>query len=174
MGDKRKFKIGQVVEVNLNYRVIANYTKGGKRVVMRKTDWEGYNSETNDLVLAKVTGVKTFQLGQHHAGSSWGYEYEAEPAYLAVSGQVDVWAVRLGYKNKEIYFFEKDIVVTPANELVLFGEMVCVKVNLDIPYFWNGGWSEELKKRMSRESKDWPRDKRGRWSRDPKCHPPIA
>jgi hypothetical protein len=168
MGDKRKFKIGQLVKVNLNQQAIADYDEGDRKV-MRKVDWEGYKKEQDDLVLAKITGVKTFQTGTYHAGSRGGYEYEAEPAYFTPDKNVNVWAVRLGYRNKELYFFEADI--TPFDhkgiEIVTFKQIKDSASNdsLDIPWFWNGGFPDNYRKQMSRESKDWPRDERGRWSK---------
>jgi len=163
MGDKRKFRIGQPVRVNLNYRIKVDYDQNYYRRVKRTLEW-GIKTETNDLVLAIVTGVKTFQEGQYHKGSSSVFGYggsydDYEPAYLVPEKIVDVWAVRTGYKNKEIYFFEEDLVVTES--LKMFDQWMCFPTK-DIPYFYSG-WNDNYRKQMSRESKDWPRDSKGRW-----------
>ena len=160
MGDKRKFRIGQPVEVNLNHRVIVDYEDGKHRRVRRAIDW-GVHTETNDLVLAVVTGSKLFQEGEYHQGSTgpvygYGSDYaEYEPAYLKFTENVEVWGVRIGYRNKEIYFFEEDLKITESQE--------------NIPFFWSG-WNSHYREQMSRESKDWPRDSKGKWAKDPKCY----
>jgi hypothetical protein len=161
MPDKRKFRIGQPVEVNLNHRVIADYELSKYRRVKRAEDW-GIHTETNDLVLAIVTGAKLFQEGDYQAGSTgpvYRMDYaEYEPAYLKFTESVEVWAVRIGYRNKEIYFFEADLKVIEFEEWTS-----------NIPYFWSG-WTDRYREQMSRESKDWPRDDGGKWARDPKSY----
>jgi hypothetical protein len=164
MPDKRKFRIGQPVEVNLNHRVIADYELSKYRRVKRAEDWD-IHTETNDLVLAVVTGSKLFQEGEYNAGSpgrgvmGYGGHYEDyDPAYLSFDKTVEVWAVRIGYRNKEIYFFEADLKVIEFEEWTS-----------NIPYFWSG-WTDRYREQMSRESKDWPRDDGGKWARDPKSY----
>jgi hypothetical protein len=169
MGDKRKFRIGQPVKVNLNHQVKADYEDGGRyRRVKRAIDW-GIKKETDELVLAIVTGAKSFQEGVYHAGgrssifSSYGGHYEDyDPPYLTVKESVTVWAVRIGYRNKEIYFFEEDL-KPYGNTHKIFEQYICFDLD-NIPFFWCG-WNERYRKQMSRESKDWHRDERGRWSK---------
>lgn len=178
MGDKRKFRIGQPVKVNLNHRVKMDYEDGGKyRRAKRAIDW-GVHTETNDLVLAIVTGAKLYQEGDYHAGStgpvySYSSDYpEYEPGYLSFKNSVEVWAVRTGYRNKEIYFFEGDLKVTESqvmmDQVYKSDPYVCFPAS-NIPFFWSG-WNSEYKKKMSKESKDWPRDSKGKWAKDPKCY----
>jgi len=173
MGDKRKFRIGQPVKVNLNHRVKSDYEDGGRyKRIKRAIDW-GIHTETNDLVLAIVTGAKLFQEGKYNAGSTgpvygYGSDYpEYEPAYLSFDKSVEVWAVRIGYRNKEIYFFAEDL-KPYGNTHKIFEQYICFDLD-NIPYFWSG-WNERNRKDMSRESKDWPRDSKGRWSKDPKSY----
>ena len=160
MPDKRIFKIGQLVEVNLNNQAEAHYEKEGKRRVKKKIDWLGYKFETSEMTLARITGVKQLWEGQYERGSSgpmygYGGHYEDyEEPYCSQDTEVIVWCVRLGYRNKELYFFAEDI---KRLDFIGMGD--------DIPYFWNGGWSKEIRAKMSRESKDWPRDEKGRWKR---------
>jgi len=166
MGDKRKFRIGQPVEVNLNHQVVVDYEDGGRyRKVKRAIDW-GIKKETNDLVLAIVTGAKLFREGTYHAGGTSSHGFisnydDYEPAYLSFDRNVEVWAVRLGYKNKEIYFFEEDL-KPYGNTHKIFEQYVCFDLD-NIPYFYSG-WNDNYRKQMSRESKDWPRDSKGRWA----------
>ena len=171
MGDKRKFRIGQPVQVNLNHRVIVDYEDEGKaRRVRRAEEW-GIHTETNDLVLAVVTGAKIFQEGEYHQGSTgpvygYGSDYsEYEPAYLKFHNTVEVWAVRIGYRNKEIYFYGEDLKVTESLKCLFDG----IFPTINIPFFWSG-WNSENRKKVSRESKDWPRDSKGKWAKDPKCY----
>lgn len=166
MGDKRKFRIGQPVKVNLNHRVKADYEDGGKyRRIKRAIDW-GIHTETNDLVLAVVIGAKLFKEGNYNAGSEGGYglidPYDYEPAYLTVKEVVSVWGVRVGYRNKEIYFFEKDL-KPYGNTHQIFDQYICFDM-INIPFFWSG-LTDYYRKRMSVESKDWPRDDKGKWSK---------
>ena len=166
MEDKRKFRIGQPVKVNLNHRVKVDYDHKNYRRVKRTLEW-GYKTDTDNLVLAIVTGVKTFKEGQYYKGSdsvfSYGSSYEDyEPAYLAAQNIVNVWAVRTGYRNKEIYFFEEDL-KPYGNTHKIFDQYICFDLD-NIPFFYSG-WNAYYRKQMSRESKDWPRDEKGRWSR---------
>ena len=157
MPDKRIFKIGQLVKVNLNKQVKADY-EGNHRVVKRIVEWRGYKGETDDLVLARITGVKQFWEGEYTPGyrGSWDH-YESEEPYTSQDNQVVVWCVRLGYRNKELYYFEEDI--HDAQETVIYP-----KHGEEIPYVYSG-WTDHSRKKMSRESKDWPRDKKGRWTK---------
>lgn len=163
MGDKRKFRIGQPVKVNLNHRVVVDYENSGRdRRVKRAIDW-GIKTETNDLVLAIVTGSKLFQEGRYHTGGRRGYGldyYESEPPYLSFKNNVEVWAVRLGYRNKEKYFFEEDMKITES--LKMFNQWMCFPTT-DIPFFYSG-WTDHAREQMKRESKEWARDSKGRWA----------
>jgi hypothetical protein len=165
MAEKRKFRIGQVVEVNLNDRLKADYDRGEYRRVARVRDWHGHDVESNELVLAIITGVKVFREGQYCAGDSNRSIYrpddDYDPPYLSVKENVTAWAVRLGYKNKEIYFFEEDIKSKEVH--YFFDQYICFPKE-DIPYFYNS-WNDRYRQQMSRESKDWPRDAKGRWSK---------
>ena len=160
MGDKRKFEIGQSVLVNLNNQLKPGYDEKDYRAIRRLKDWHhGRNRETTELQLAKITGVKLFHEGHYNKGSSsvfgYGGHYEDyESPYLTVKGTVHAWAVRLGYKNKELYFLYEDIEV-----LVNEG---CPD-DKNIPYFYCA-WNDYYRKKMSEESKDWPRDKQGKWA----------
>ena len=167
MGDKRKFRIGQPVLVNLNDQVVAKYDRGEYRRVARVKHWHGHNLHTNDPVLAIVTGVKEFREGKYHAGSTSGHGFlqnydDYEPAYTTTDNVVFAWAVRLGYKNKEIYFFEEDL-KPYGNTHKIFDQYICFDLD-NIPFLYTG-WSDYYRKQMSRESKDWPRDEKGRWSK---------
>jgi hypothetical protein len=113
-----------------------------------------------------VTGVKVFHEGQYRSGNSsrsYSYfgEYDYEPPYVSLDNVVSVWAVRLGYKNKEIYFFEEDL-KPYGNTHKIFEQYICFDLD-NIPYFYSG-WNDHYRKQMSRESKDWPRDSKGRWA----------
>jgi hypothetical protein len=163
MSDKRVFTIGQLVEVNLNHQAVADYDEKNYRRVKRQIDW-GDKRHTDDLVLAKITGVKIFQEGQYTAAyTSSGFlePPDNEQAYTTNDRSIRTWAVRLGYKNKELYFFKEDISVVHVGEIVVFPR----KDLKNIPYFYSG-WTGHYRKKLSRESKDWARDKKGRWAKE--------
>ena len=156
---KPLYKIGQLVEVNLNHQVVTYYDENSYRRVVRSIDING-KRHTNELWVARITGAKLFQEGKYYAG----YKPESNPTFLLPTDSedysdpylhpitnVEVWGVRLGYRNKEIHFFPADITVLA--EHLHRG---------DIPFFWTG-WNDRARKQMSDESKDWPRDKKGRW-----------
>jgi hypothetical protein len=111
---------------------------------------------TNELELAVITGMKQFWEGEYTPGGGSGIWDNFEPSepYTSQDKQVVVWCVRLGYRNKELYFFEEDIIDATFDPS---------HAGKDIPYFWSGGWSKAMREKMSRESKDWPRDKKGRF-----------
>jgi len=169
MSDKRIFKIGQLVKVNLNKQAIANY-EHDNRLVKRSSEWYYANKHSDELLLARITGAKRYWEGKYTAGSKmttgiWdNFEFEPEGAYTTQDKQITVWGVRLGYVNKEIYFFAEDI-VSAGVSVSVFKQEVFYPDNKDIPYFWNGGWSEHMKAKLGKESKTWPRDKKGRWKK---------
>lgn len=168
---KLKFMIGQPVLVDLNKQAKAGYD-GDKRRVRREIEWKEWKRQFADQPeLGVITGMKQFWEGEYNAGQSagssyFGYEQEYEQAYTTQDKQVIVWCVRLGYLNKELYFFEEDI--KPNGEIhEFFSQHRCFPMSTvdSIPKKWNGGVPERYRKQLSRESKDWPRDEKGRWSK---------
>lgn len=169
---KLKFTIGQPVLVDLNQQAKAGYD-GDKRRVRRQIEWdEGRKMHTNQPEMGVITGMKQFWEGVYQSGSraphfGYGGHYEDyEPPYCSQDIEVLVWCVRLGYLNKELYFFEDDI--KPNGEIHhFFKQHLCFPMDLvwNIPKKWTGGWSQYWREKMSRESKDWPRDSKGRWSK---------
>ena len=67
--DKRIFRIGQPVKVNLNHRILVQYDVHDYRRVKRRIDGQ-IKTESDEPVLAIVTGVKVFQEGQYHKGDA--------------------------------------------------------------------------------------------------------
>jgi len=160
MAEKRVFRIGQLVQVNLRDEATWGY-EDNKRLVMRVRYWSGLTgkSSPDDVVRARITGVKVMHEGEYTAESR-GYSFEApddyEPAYLSHTIQIALWGVRLGYKNKERYFFPDDIEA--------IGAKLCYPLE-DIPYFYSGPYSSDYREKLSKESKTWSRTKKGRWSK---------
>lgn len=142
---KPTFKIGQSVQVNLGDEVGAKYDNKNYRVIGYIKDY------LNEYVDGKITGMKTFQEGQIRGGYKYHNYYDFEPEYstpyLDVKDTIKVWGVRLGYINRELYFFEEDIIKIDDR---------------DIPYKYVR-WTDEEKEWMSKESKHWPRDEKGRF-----------
>jgi hypothetical protein len=164
------FKIGDVVKVDKNKRVDAFYEpieKGAKREkrVMRRSNYM-ITDPWKDEVKGIITGMKRFLEGEYFApsnarGLSYGGHYEDyEPGGIHHEKTVRLWCVRTGLYNKEIYFFPEDIVLIEKYQAIDFSHK-----KYPIPQVDNG-WSsgcEDYKKQMSRESKSWPRDEKGRF-----------
>lgn len=155
---KPLYKIGTLVEVNLNNEVVAYYDADSNRRIVRSIEING-KKHTNELWVGRITGAKLFQEGKYYPGSepvssslfSPVIDGEYEQPYLHPIKNIEVWGVRLGYRNREIYFFSIDITVLA--EHLYRG---------DIPMMWTG-WNKQAREQMSRESKDWARDKKGQW-----------
>lgn len=168
---KTKFMIGQPVLVDLNQRVVAGYD-GDKRRVRRQIEWnKGRRDYANQPERGVITGMKQLWEGEYQAasqpGSSYfGYEHEYEQPYCSQDKEVLVWCVRLGYLNKELYFFEGDINVNGEIH-EFFKQHRCFPMSTvdSIPKKWVGGYTKQYIEMIRRESKDWPRDEKGRWSK---------
>jgi hypothetical protein len=116
---------------------------------------------------AVITGMKIFCEGWHYAS------YQSSPSYFDPVGDyepggIDVqkvhylWCVRFGYVNKEHYFRGEDIL------RILDSVGSVYNRPMYIPFKdtgWNTSTANRYRKQMSRESKSWPRDSKGRWSK---------
>jgi len=137
MKKERKYKIGQAVEVLAE----AVFTEDEKdnRVVRRKI-----HSKPR---YGQVTGAGFRFTGR--VKHSEGYDQ----GYLIIDKKHIVWKVRYGVTNKEVDVFEEDMNLAFARA----GEV--------IPWRWTNPfpWSSKARQDLSRWSRDFPRDKRGRW-----------
>lgn len=154
---KPKFKIGQLVKVNLNNQLKPKYLKN-RRKILKVRDIYDRNFYMDTKVLARVTGIKLFQEGVYRSEVRY-YDYtgynDYSPTYLDVDNTVIVYAIKLGYLNKEIFFNENDMEI-------VYEDLFFNKNAKDIPYKYNY-WSEHDRKELSRLSKCFDRDEKGRF-----------
>ncbi len=171
MAEKRVFRIGQLVQVNMRDEARWGY-EDKQRLVMRVRYWNGLTgkSSPDEIVRARITGVKVMHEGKYTPAArgfsfeSPAYPDDSEPAYLEHTNQVVLWGVRLGYRNKERYFFPDDI-ESLGEQHTIFKSEVHYPLEHDIPYFYSGPYSSDYREKLSRESKSWGRDSKGRWSK---------
>jgi hypothetical protein len=164
---KTKFTIGDIVKVDLENRVVSRYIDHDGKIqkVMQRFNQDSiFSTRYKEVVKAVVTGLKRFVEGEYYAPERSFYGYgssyeEYDTGGVIHENTIQCWAVRTGYLNKEFYFFEKDIRMIQSVDQMYF-------VNDDsrdeIPLLYTG-WNDKYRKQMSRESKDWPRDERGRF-----------
>ncbi len=163
MEKKRRFTIGDIIEVDKENRVEAFYmplTEGAskeKRVLRRHNhDRQDDPHVYKEVVIGVITGLKRFVEGEYYAPSTsspsyYNPDYDYEPGGVVHEKTVTCWAVRFGYLNKECYFFEEDLQeVDPIHKH-------------DIPMLYVG-WTDKARADMSRWSKDFKRDEKGRWA----------
>jgi len=162
MGKKRRFEIGQVVEIDKWNAIRIEYIPyPDKKYRQRKTCVRiNYGRENDphcpkDVVVGVITGMKRFVEGEYFPSSGPthsydSYDYDYEPGGVHVERTLICWCVRTGYLNKELYFFEED--VTEVDPIYKH----------DIPML-DTGWPDRAREQMRRESKTWDRDEKGRF-----------
>lgn len=137
------FKIGDWVIVKAGAVSVLNYENENDRIIsIRKVERVEYKKP----LLGKITGATWKSEGEIKSG------YDYEPAYLIVDKKVFVWTYRIGLLNKERYALEKDIELVEDHPEKL-PRLYC-------------GYSDEYKKNLSKESKKWPRDEKGRFIKE--------
>ncbi|MDY6957871.1 MAG: hypothetical protein SVK08_01805 [Halobacteriota archaeon] len=157
-----KYKIGDYVTVDLRNEVLVEYTDDLRKLVKSKNAYRPSISDTKKEEIRKgqITGIKTFYEGKIKYGVIT-YPDDYSPGYLKVSKTIYLWCVRFGYTNKEHYFFEEDI------SRMLMPARVVFTRNIFIPFKdvgWNTPEGEKAKEIMREESKNYPRDKKGRFA----------
>lgn len=159
---EKKFSIGDVVEID-KWKALKNYyvpiEKGisKTRKEVHRINWGREEDPTRprEICLGIITGMKRFIEGEYYSPSSPIYSYDSydrdyEPGGVVQDNIVTCWCVRTGYLNKELYFFEEDIQkVDPIHKH-------------DIPML-DTGWTNAAREQMSRPSRDFERDEKGRF-----------
>jgi hypothetical protein len=143
------YQIGDWVEVKS--RVEFYYDKDR----MRKTREAPYDEPWK----GQVVGVATRMLGQYYPPeTSYSPSYDSmtdygeyEPAYLTWEKTVRVWLVRRGMINLPVEVSSQGLEITTPEE--------------QLPWMWTNPLrcTKEYRSMLSRESRDWPRDEKGRW-----------
>ena len=108
--------------------------------------------------IGQVVGLCTRYDGEIKGGgmnSFGGYD----PPYFVPSKAHHFWLVRFGLTNKPIEVSEGDMRLAGVDEVI------------DLPYSYPPpSVSERDKKNLSVDSKNWPRDEKGRWIEGPVVH----
>jgi hypothetical protein len=171
---KLKYRIGDAVKIDLMNEVFPVYEdvkeKTYRKLVRSKDNYNFSGSkEKEDIRTGQITGIKTFYEGFVDKAeittmsSNYYYEdYDYDPGGIKVEKTIYLWCVRSGYLNKEHYFFEEDI------KRFLNPPKIILTRPMFIPFKdtgWNTYNGEKVKKMMSEESKFWPRDKKGRFTK---------
>ena len=141
---KPLFKIGDVVEVSKVYVRQMEYITGGTK------KWWELKKTTRGVYLqfpfkAIVTGYRFLYDGRIDKDYEYGNTWVQNKSHRAV-------CVRVGMLNKELYT----------------SEGCCHKLDeeFEVPYYANPtNSSEEVRKWMSEEAPNWPRDAKGRFCR---------
>ena len=144
MKNIRRFKIGDWVMIR------------GNAIKEETTDKDG---TTRRLLvtrpfkfprLGRITGVASRYDGR------LDYDWECGNTFIQEKCHA-VWCIRLGLKNSEIYAFDEDV------------EPIEVAEGHQLPVMYSGPYPEhilqEMRETMRDYMKDWPRDKKGRWTK---------
>lgn len=149
--DLRRFKVGDVVCVQ--HIVEPFYDPANRRRIMRQL--------LEEPVFGRVVGLTRIQLGEYKEGGEYAPsivspEPDYEPPYLDIKKQETVWLVRFGMLNRPVKVLDEDI-QGPLDPMQ-HRDFV-----MPLMYQKRHNWPQEFRDDLSRQSKDWPRDERGRW-----------
>ena len=160
---KISFKIGDWVRVKarteVGYETEEEFEKGKRLGNIKHTRKLRRVPYTHEGVIGQIVGARRKMFGELKGGSTLNSYTGAEDytdGYLEVQNSVIVWLVRPGYLNKPIEAVEEDI------------ERPGEWISDELPWFSSSfDTSEErrekIRKEMSKDSKDWPRDEKGRF-----------
>lgn len=90
-----------------------------------------------------------------YTGSSQNYWGDYDEPYLSITGSKLFWLVRLGWLNKPILCLDECLTLAKPYEIKDFPKLFMSQIE----------WSEQSRKDLSRDSYDWPRDEKGRWTK---------
>lgn len=104
--------------------------------------------------LGQIVGLVTRYDGDIKSGYSCDFEFD--PSYFVPTKTHVFWEVKFGFLNKPIYVRDEDIQFASIDEVEELPKL----------YTRQCSYSEKDKKLLSEDSKDWPRDSKGRWISD--------
>jgi hypothetical protein len=145
MTNKNKFKIGDWVK-SKHYSEIVY--EGNKRCLFIYSKSEEFVGQICGAVYRKV-GKKT--LGTSSTIGLFAFE-EYDPPYFDVEKTYFLYQIRIGFTNKPIEVLEKHIEKVDSEGRIL-----------PFRYCKVYRWTENDKKNLREEMKNFPRDKKGRW-----------
>ncbi len=142
---KKEYDIGDYVEI----KAIAERSKS------YQTKESKFVKQTfGTPKIGRIVGIAKRFEGKINIGSYGGYDgYDDGGNYLMIERSLDFYKVRLGMMNSSLLVFPEDIqLIKPEN------------INSFPLRFTNSlAWNSDDRERLSEDSKDWPRDKKGRW-----------
>lgn len=147
---KTEFNLGDVVIVDYRNRVETIYEEY-KRILYKPAS-EVSKFEEVDERKGMIVGARHVQEGDWNKGV---YDYEdgyTSPPYLSDIKTKLVYLIRFGLTNKEVMFLEEDIELIGTNYWYDFPTRF-VKI------------TEKEREFMSKASKSYPRDSKGRFSK---------
>ena len=101
--------------------------------------------------LCQISGLATRYDGNVEGG--YYYDFEPDPNYFVPNKTHLFWQVKFGLLNKPIYVREEGMRLATIDEIE---ELPKLHIN-QRPY------SEKDRKFLAEDSKNWPRDSKGRW-----------
>jgi len=104
----------------------------------------------------QVIGLATRYDGNIKGGYSYGFEFD--PNYFIPTQTHLFWQVKFGLLNKPIYVREEDIRLATIDEVEELPKL----------YMSRCPYSDKDRKYLSEDSKNWPRDSKGKWTKGSK------
>ena len=150
MKDKKRFKIGDWVQYTHAAHVLRD--NGERNIVATKFA---------EPTIAQVTGIALKYEGSIHPGYSGGGglfdDYDCEAPQFEYKKSVWLWLVRFCVRGGETMVFDEHI------EPVEVPDGFYLPINYKSTY--DKEYLQEMSKVMKECMKDWPRDKKGRWTK---------
>lgn len=143
---KPRFQIGDYVVCRAT--VTFGYTGKNKRVMER------VERETRGWVVGMTLRQEGTISGEGSYAAGYYGEQKYDPPYLEVSKTRRVWKVAAGLSNRPVEVLGEDMPAAPSQPP---GPCPARAVTMD----------EKTREMMRRESRNWPRDARGRFVQDP-------
>jgi hypothetical protein len=155
-GDFKMFEIGESVNIlcTIDFHYIEVFNDNRKEIKRTFEIKPHYPP-----LKGKITGATYKFLGTYDPGSK-GYDYDGnydnESPYLYVDSSVFVYTVKLGLMNLNLYVLPEHIINCTE------------KFKFPIKHTNITPLTTEQRKDLSKWSKDYPRDVKGRWAKIPK------
>ena len=150
---KPAFKIGQWVRVT--HTISFHYESSGDPKTDERKIVRSNLTSNRDEDIGQIVGAKKRQLGKLII-PTYGYYGDDDRPYLHTEKTITTWLIKRGYINKPIEALEEDIEV--------------IFMDKELPWLFIP-WSKQERKHFSEDSKDFPRDSKGRFSKDPLLTP---
>lgn len=153
MKNKRRFKIGDIVEIKAF--TYAKYDESFDEQII-KNERKLFVKVFQKPKIGQIVGIGKIYLGKYIPGNIGSphlcYE-DADPPSLKISKQIYLWKVILGVMNKPMLVADEDVISTLKKSTF----------ELPLLYSEQPEWSEKWRKEQRNIMKDHPRNEKGRW-----------